>query len=81
MYNVPMPLAHPTSSTPTNNFGEPAIAISFALAKSGETVDDFQARIRNRGPWGQSRVGRHRVEIVLTKESAERLVEVLSMSQ
>jgi hypothetical protein len=72
-----VPLAHPFSATPTSNFGEPAIAVSFALAKPGETVLDFQTRINNRGEWGQSRYGREKVELVLTRESVERLVEML----
>lgn len=72
-----MPLARPTSATPTSNFGAPAVAISFALAKPGETVDDFQLRITSRGEWGQTRYGRDKVELVLTKESVERLVELL----
>jgi hypothetical protein len=73
-----MPLAHPTSSTPTSNFGEPAIAISFALARPGETVNDFQTRITSRGQWGQTRYGKDRVELVLTKESVERLMGMLT---
>lgn len=72
-----MPLAHPTSATPTSNFGEPAIAVSFALAKPGETIEDFQTRINSRGEWGQTRYGREKVELVLTAESVERLVELL----
>jgi hypothetical protein len=72
-----MPLAHPTSATPTSNFGEPAIAISFALARPGETVKDFQVRIASRGEWGQSMNGRDKVELVLTRESVERLVGML----
>lgn len=48
-----MRLAQTISATPTSNFGEPAIAVSFALARPGETVDDFQKRINGRGGWGQ----------------------------
>lgn len=73
-----VPLAHPVSVTPTSNFGEPAIAVSFALAKPGETVNDFQLRIASRGDWGQTRFGRDKVELVLTKESLQRLAELLS---
>lgn len=72
-----MPLAHPVSATPTENFGQPAIAVSFALAKPGETVDDFQRRIASRGEWGQTRYGRHKAELVLTEESVARLVKML----
>lgn len=72
-----MPLATPTSATPTSNFGPPAIAVSFALAKPGETVEDFQKRINSRGEWGQSRYGREKVELVLTKKSVEQLFEML----
>lgn len=46
-----MPLAHPVSATSTTNFGEPAIAVAFALAKPGETVANFQTRINSRGEW------------------------------
>lgn len=76
-----MPLAHPTSATPTSNFGQPAIAVSFALAKPGETVDDFQTRIASRGEWGQTRYGREKVELVSTEESVQRLVECLEKHQ
>lgn len=72
-----MPLAHPVSATPTANFGQPAIAIYFALAKPGESVDDFQLRISSRGEWGQTRYGREKVELVLAAESVERLLELL----
>jgi len=72
-----MPLAHPVSAKPTSNFGESAIAISFALAKPGETVDDFQTRIASRGEWGQTRYGRDKVELVMTWESVEMLVGLL----
>jgi hypothetical protein len=73
-----MPLAHPVSASHTSNFGQPAIAVSFALARPGETVADFQARIASRGEWGQSRYGREKVELVLIEESVERLVELLT---
>ncbi len=72
-----MPLAHPISGRPTNNFGEPAVAVMFALAKPGEGITDFQTRIASRGEWGQSRIGRDRVELVLTEDSARRLLEML----
>lgn len=72
-----MPLAHPVSATPTINFGEMAVAISFVFAKPGETVDDFQTRIASRGEWGQTRYGRGKAELVLTKESIERLLVLL----
>lgn len=72
-----VPLAHPVSATPTSNFGEPAIAVSFALAKPGETINDFQLRIASRGEWGQTRFGRDKVELVLTTESLQRLAELL----
>ncbi|MFZ0014953.1 MAG: hypothetical protein WAL25_12660, partial [Acidimicrobiia bacterium] len=72
--------SHPTSATPTNNFGQPAIAVSFALAKPGESIDDFRTRIAARGDWGQSRVGREKIELVLTEESATQLTELLAAS-
>jgi hypothetical protein len=72
-----MPLAHPLSATPTSNFSETAIAVTFATSRPGENVKDFRLRIGSRGPWGQSEVGRDRVELVLTKQTAERLIEIL----
>ena len=75
-----MPLSHPTSVTPTSNFGQPAIAVSFALAKPGESIDDFRTRIAARGEWGQSRVGREKIELVLTNDSAVLLTELLASS-
>jgi hypothetical protein len=71
-----MPLAHPVAASPTSNFCEPAIAIPFALARPVETVSDFQLRINSRGEWGQSRYGREKVELALTEESVERLVDL-----
>ena len=65
---------------PTSNFGDPTIAVSFALARPGETIDDFQLRINSRGDWGHTRYGREKVEIVLTRESVERLVAVLELT-
>jgi len=76
-YTSPMPLAHPLSAYPTNNYSEPAVAIFFATSTAGENVNSFQARIASRGGWGRSEVGRHRVELVLTRKSAMRLVEML----
>lgn len=73
-----MPLAQPVSATPTSNFGQPAVAVSFALARPGETINDFQVRISSRGEWGQTRYGRDKVELVMTRESAQRLIELLS---
>jgi hypothetical protein len=72
-----MPLADPISATPTSNYPELALAVSFATSTPGENVADFQSRIRSRGEWGQSEVGRHRGELVFTRESARRLVEML----
>lgn len=74
-----MPLAHPVSAAPTTNFGQPAIAVTFAFAKPGESVDDFQARIASRGEWGQTRYGRDKVELVLTDESAKRLLALMDV--
>ena len=54
IHNPLMPLAHPVSATPTSNVGEAAIAVTFALARPGETSDDFQMRINSRGEWGQT---------------------------
>lgn len=78
IHNALMPLAHPVSATPSSNFGQSAIAIAFALARPGETVDDFQTRIASRGEWGQTRYGREKIELVLTEESVERLAELLN---
>jgi hypothetical protein len=72
-----MPLAHPVSSTSTNSFGEPAVAVFFALARPGEEVADFQLRIASRGEWGQTRYGREKVELVLTRESVARLLQLI----
>lgn len=74
-----MPLAHPISVAPTNNFGQPAIAVTFAFAKPGEPVDDFRARIASRGEWGQTRYGRDKVELVLTEESVEQLLALMNV--
>ena len=73
-----MPLAHLTSATTTSNFAELAVAVSFAMARPGETVDDFQTRFNSRGEWGQTRYGRYKVELVLTQGSVKRLVDLIS---
>ncbi len=72
-----MPLAHPTAARATTNFGRPALAVTFALAHPGEPVDEFQRRIAGRGEWGQSLVGRNKVELVLTEESIAALLKTL----
>jgi hypothetical protein len=69
-----VPFAHPVSVSATANFGEPAIAVSFALARPGENIEDFRLRINGRGKWGQTRYGRDKMELVLTGESVEPLV-------
>lgn len=74
-----MPLAHPVSAAQTTNFGESAVAISFAFAKPGETIDDFRTRIASRGEWGQTRYGRDKVELVLTQDSVERLLALMDV--
>jgi len=76
--NVTVPLAHPQSITATNNYDEPCVAVAFATSKPGENVDEFQARIASRGVWGQPGRGRHGVELVLTRESAEALIGLLA---
>jgi len=76
-----MPLAHPTSARTTSNYAQSAVAVIFALAGPGENVDDFRARIAGTGEWGQSGVGRLRVELVLTDESAGRLMELLGFTE
>lgn len=43
-----------------------------------ETVEDFQKRINGRGEWGRTRYGWEKVELVMTRESAERLMELLA---
>ena len=73
-----MPLAHPSDIQRTDNYSAPAVVISFATSKPGEDVADFQARIVSRGIWGQPGRGRHGVEIVLTRESAEALIGLLA---
>lgn len=72
-----MPIAHPTSATPTGNLGQPAVAVSFALARPGETLADFRLRINNRGEWGQTRYGRDKVELIFTTESTRQLLQLL----
>ena len=53
------------------------VAISFGTARPGEDVGDFQTRIGDKGMWGQSGVGKSKVELVLTMESAEELVRIV----
>lgn len=74
-----MPLAFPMSITTTSNYSEPAVAVTFAMARPSEDVADFQTRIVDVGPWGQSGVGRSKVELVLTREAATELVRLLTI--
>ena len=73
-----MPLAHPHDINRSDSYSQPTVAISFATSKPGENVDGFQARIASRGVWGQPGRGRHGVELVLTRESAEALIGLLA---
>jgi hypothetical protein len=74
-----MPLAHPQSVNISRNYSEPVAVISFAAAKTGENVTDFQGRITERRlAWGQDPRGRYRTEISLTRQSAEELILLLA---
>jgi hypothetical protein len=54
---------HPTSVTPTLNFGEPAIAISFALARLVESVDEpTDSEVAKDCEYWTARLARYRVE-------------------
>ena len=72
-----MPLAHATDLRISRNYSEPVAVISFATSKVGEDVGDFNARRVSKGIWGQPGRGRHGVELALTRESAEGLLELL----
>lgn len=75
-----MPLAHPLDIHPTDNYTETAVAVSFAFARPDETVDDFMIRRNSRGEWGQSLEGRHKAELVFTKESVTKLLRTLGQN-
>jgi hypothetical protein len=70
-----MPLAHPISTTTTNNFGEEMLVVKFMTADPGEAFTDFTHRIEHPRTtvWGQRGQRETRNELIFDKSSAERL--------
>ena len=74
-----MPLAHPTSTTTTTNYGEEMLAVTFMTADPGEAFVDFTHRIEHprQHAWGQRGPRESRSELIFDRNSAERLVDLL----
>ncbi len=78
---VEMPLAHPISTTTSSNFGpEPFLVVKFITADPGEAFTDFSHRTEHPGKtqWGQRGAGEHKTELIFDRNSAARLVDMLS---
>ena len=76
-----VPLAHPTSTTTSNNFGpEPFLVVQFMTADPGEAFADFSHRVDKprQTQWGIRGAREHRTELIFDRNSAERLVSLLS---
>ena len=74
-----MPLAHATSTTTTNNFGEEMLVVTFMTADPGEAFADFSHRVDKprQTQWGIRGAREHRTELIFDR-NAERLVSLLS---
>jgi len=74
-----MPLAHPTSTTTTNNYGEEMLVVTFMTADLGEAFVDFTHRIEHprQTIWGQRGERETRSELIFDRNSAERLRAML----
>ncbi len=78
---VEMPLAHPISTTTSSNFGpEPFLVVKFMTADPGEAFADFSYRTEHPGKtqWGQRGASEHKTELIFDRNSAARLVDMLS---
>ena len=76
-----MPLAHPTSTTTSLNFGsEPFLVVKFMTADPGEAFADFNHRTEHprQTNWGQRGDREHRMELIFDKDSAGRLADFLT---
>ena len=76
-----MPLAHPISTTISSNFGpEPFLVVKFMTADPGEAFADFSRRTEHprQAQWGLRGEREHRTELILDRNSAARLVDLLA---
>ena len=75
----PMPLAHPISTTTTNNFGEEMLVVKFMTADPGEAFTDFTHRVEHprQAIWGRSGPRESRSELIFDRESGDRLRAML----
>ena len=75
-----MPLAHPSSSTTTHNYGEEMLVVSFTTSTPGERHADFAQRVQNppKQQWGMREDREHRTELIFDQASATRLTEFLA---
>jgi len=74
-----MPLAHPTSTTTTTNYGEEMLVVTFMTADLGEAFVDFTHRVEHprQTVWGRRGPRESRSELIFDRESAKRLVDLL----
>ena len=70
-----VPLAHPISTTTTNNHGGEMLVVKFMTADPGEAFSDFTHRVEHprQTVWGQRGQRETRNELIFDKSSAERL--------
>ena len=71
--NITVPIAHPQSITPTNNYSEPCAAVAFATSRPGEPLADFRHRLSASDFYSRTRG----MELVLDREAAIELVRLL----
>ena len=81
LYNCRNASRSPISTTTSSNFGpEPLLVVKFMTADPGEAFADFSYRTEHPGKtqWGQRGDREHKTELILDRNSAARLVDMLS---
>ena len=76
-----MPLAHPICTTTSSNFGpEPFLVVKFMISDPGEAFADFSHRTEHprQAQWGQRGDREHKTELILDRNSAARLADLLN---
>lgn len=75
-----MPLAHPISTSTTDNYGRPLLAVTFLESRPGEELAGFEYRVAHppEPVWGMRGPRQERVELILTKDSAAQLASILA---
>ena len=74
-----MPLAHPISTTTTNNYGDEMLVVKFMTSDPGEAFVDFSHRMEHprQSTWGMRGPRESKTEMIFDRNSAERLIKML----